>query len=89
MENELDKNPAIIFPEIIGITIIALYTPFYLYKLFQIGHYLISGLGFLMWGIGVYFTIYSLKEKNYFLAIFPMLVILGVGYLINIYTGVI
>ncbi len=87
MEDDIKNNPAIIFPEIIGTTIVAIASPFYLYKLFENGYYLISGIGIIIWSVGIYFTIYALREKNYFIALLPMLMILGCGFLIHSFIG--
>lgn len=84
---EPEKNLAFIFPEIIAVAVTAAATPYYLYKLLEKGHYVISGLGLIIWGIGVYFTIYALLKKNYILTMLPMLIILGAGYLVHSYMG--
>jgi hypothetical protein len=86
-ENEEEKPPInqpwIIFPEIIGASIVAIYAPFYLVQMFLAGHILWALLGFVGWLAGVTATVFCLKHRMYFMAIWPMLLVLGVGVLID------
>jgi len=73
----------IVFPEIIGVSAIAIYAPFYLVHMFMAGHFVWSILGFIGWSAGVTATLFCFKHRLYFAALLPMLLIPGVGLLID------
>ncbi len=73
----------VVFPEIIPVGIIAIYAPYYLAEMFSAGHVLWAILGSFGWLIGVVATYFCLKFRMYFLALIPMLLVLGVGLLVN------
>ena len=81
MKDNTKNNPAIIFPEIIGVTLAAIATPFFLFNLFEKGFITLSALGLLIWGLGIYFTFRLIRAKRYSLVWLPMLVVLGTAYL--------
>ena len=85
MKEDIKNNPAVIFPEIVGVLVTALATPYYLFGLYEKGYILVAGAGCLIWGLGVYYTIGLMRKKLYILAWFPMLLILGAGYLTHVY----
>ena len=77
------NQPWILFPEIIGATIVAIYSPFYLAKMFFAGHVLLSLLGGIGWLAGAATTAWCLKQRLYMAAFWPMFIVLGVGLLIH------
>ena len=79
----MNDNPAIVFPEIIGVAIVATYSPFYLWQIFQAGHGAVAALGAVGWAVGVTLTIALLRRKQFVLALAPMVLVLGVGLLIH------
>jgi hypothetical protein len=82
-DSPLDQ-PWIVFPEIIGATIVAVWAPIYLAKLLFAGHVVLSLAGFVGWLVGVALTVICLKERMYVLAFWPMLLLLlGVGLLVH------
>ena len=77
------NQPWIVFPEIVGATIVAIYAPFYLAKMFMAGHIALSVLGGVCWLAGVLGTVLCLKHRLYLLTLLPMLLVLGAGVIVN------
>lgn len=77
------NQPWIVFPEIIGATIVAIYAPFHLAKMFMAGHIALSFLGSVCWLAGIFGTALCLRYRLYPLTFLPMLLVLGAGVLIN------
>ncbi len=82
-KEEAHNQAWLIFPEIIPVGIIAIYSPIYLWDLFQQGHIAIAISGFLGWAGACYLTFACIRGHFYRLALLPMLGILGIGLLIN------
>jgi hypothetical protein len=84
-ENESSpiNRPWIVFPEIIGVSIVAIYAPLYLVQMFMAGHVVWSVMGLAGWAVGVATTVVCFKHRLYLLAFCPMLLMLGVGLLIH------
>ena len=77
------SQPWIVFPEIIGVTIVAVSAPIYLVGQLVAGHIALALAGFVCWLVGVVLTVVCLKKRMFVLAWWPMFVLLGVGFLIH------
>jgi hypothetical protein len=80
------NGPWILFPEVIGIAIIAIFTPYALFQMYISGKVLFSIIGFIVWSISLIYTVILIKKERYFLARLPMTGILAAGFLINYTT---
>jgi hypothetical protein len=77
------SQPWIVFPEIIGVTIVAVSAPIYLARHLVAGHIALALAGFVCWLVGVGLTVVCLRKRMFVLAFWPMLLLLGVGLLIH------
>jgi hypothetical protein len=81
-ENDLSHNALILFPEIIGVSLMAIIMPFLLVKMLRAGHLLASVAGFLVWGIALFIAVSCIRRRQYALAYLPMIVIFGLYFLV-------
>jgi hypothetical protein len=81
-EHDEQPGPWILFPEIIGTTVLALLLPLPLVHLLWSGHVLTGIGGFAVWVTGVFFTVVFLRRRQYGLACLPMLAIAGLFLII-------
>jgi len=70
-------GPWILFPEIIGISIIGLLLPLPLVHLLLAGHAFLGASGLLVWLVAVFFTVKFIRRRQYGFAYLPMGVIAG------------
>lgn len=70
-------GPWILFPEIIGISIIALLLPLPLIHLLLSGHAVLGASGFFVWLVAVCFTVRFIRRRQYGFAYLPMGIIAG------------
>ena len=77
------ESPMILFPEILGVAVMAIVTPVCLVKLFLSGHVIASIVGFVFWFTALFFTVRFIKRRQYFFAYLPMLAILGLYYFLQ------
>jgi hypothetical protein len=70
-------RPWIVFPEIIGISIIGLLLPLPLVHLLLAGHAFVGASGFLVWLVAVFFSVRFMRRRQYGFAYLPMGVIAG------------
>jgi hypothetical protein len=70
-------GPWILFPEIIGVSIIGLLLPLPLVHLLLEGHALLGASGLLVWAVAVFFTVQLIRRRQYGFACLPMGVIAG------------
>jgi hypothetical protein len=68
-------GPWILFPEIIGISIIGLLLPLPLVHLLLAGHPFLGASGLLVWLVAVFFTVQFIRRRHYGLAYLSMGVI--------------
>jgi hypothetical protein len=77
------ESPLILFPEIIGISVLALLLPLPLVHLLLSGHALAGIGGFVLWFSAVFFAVRFIRRRQYGLAYLPMLVLLLLVYIIQ------
>jgi hypothetical protein len=70
-------GPWILFPDIIGTSIIGVLLPLPLVHLLLAGHALLGALGLLVWAGAVFFTIRFIRRRQYGFACLPLGVIAG------------
>jgi hypothetical protein len=70
-------GPWILFPEIIGISIIGILLPLPLVHLLLAGHAFLAASGLLVWLVAVFFTVKFIRRPNYGFAYLLMGVIAG------------
>jgi hypothetical protein len=66
-------GPWILFPEIIGISIIALLLPLPLVHLLMAGHAFYGTAGLLIWLASTFYSVRFIRRRDYGLACLPML----------------
>ncbi len=76
-------GPWILFPEIIGISVIALLLPFPLVHMVLSGQALAGTTGFAFWLVAVFLAVRFIRRRQYGLAYLPMLVLVGLFFLIR------
>jgi hypothetical protein len=76
------RGPWTLFPEIIGISIIALLLPLPLVHMLMSGQALAGTGGFALWFAAVFLTVRFIRRRQYGLAYFPMLSIAGLFFII-------
>jgi polyferredoxin len=81
--DERRNSPLILFPEIIGVSVIALLLPLPLVHLLLSGHALAGIAGFALWFTALFFTVRFIRRRQYGLAYLPMLVLIGLFYLVQ------
>ena len=77
------RSPLILFPEIIGVSRMAILMPFLLVKMLLAGQALEAGFGFLLWAGALIFMMCCLRRRHYYLAYLPMIVIFGLYFLLQ------
>jgi glucan phosphoethanolaminetransferase (alkaline phosphatase superfamily) len=77
------ESRLILFPEIIGVSVIAVLLPFPLVHLLLSGRALAGFGGFLLWFAALFFTVRFIRRRQYGFACLPMLVLLCLFYLIQ------
>ena len=86
-DRSFPNGPWVIFPEIIGILIVAILAPFALIQMYSTGKVLLSIIGFCVWLVSIIYTSIFIKREQYFLAWLPMTGILIAGLIINYTTN--
>jgi hypothetical protein len=81
-QNDRPNGPWILFPEIIGVTVVALLLPLPLVHLLLSGHALAGIAGFALWFTALFFTVRFIRRRQYVFAYLPMLVVIGLFYII-------
>jgi hypothetical protein len=76
-------GPWILFPEIIGISVLALLLPLPLVHLLLSGHALAGIAGFALWFAALFFTGRFIRRRQYGFAYFPMLAMVGLYFMIQ------
>jgi len=69
----LGEVRGLFFPEIIGVSILALLLPLPLLHLLLSGHVLASIAGFALWFVALFFAVRFIRRRQYGFAYFPML----------------
>tara|TARA_R110002072_G_scaffold14582_8_gene60188 strand:- start:37755 stop:38033 length:279 start_codon:yes stop_codon:yes gene_type:complete len=85
-DNHFPHGPWLIFPEIIGVAVVAILAPFSLIEMYSNGKIIVPIIGFCCWLIALVYTVIFIKKGQYYLAWLPMCGILMVGLLINYTT---
>ena len=81
-QDERRESPMILFPEIIGVSIIALLLPLPLIHLLLSGHALASIAGFVLWSTALFFIVRFIRRRQYGFAYLPMLALIGLFYIV-------
>ena len=81
-QDERRESPLILFPEIIGVSIIAVLLPLPLVHLVLSGYAPAGIAGLVVWFTALVFTVRFIRRREYGLAYLPMLVIIGLFYII-------
>jgi hypothetical protein len=81
-ENEQSESPVILFPEIIGVSIVTLLAPVGLIKLLVSGHAVVGMVGFALWFVALLFTVRLIRRRQYGFALLPMMALLGLYFLL-------
>lgn len=77
------ESPIILFPEIIGVSIVALLAPVYLVKILLSGQVLAGAAGLALWSVALFFTVRFIGRRQYGFAYLPMLAMLGLYFVIQ------
>ena len=85
LQEQKDKreSPLILFPEIIGVSVIALLLPLPFVHLLLSGHAFAGIAGLALWITALCFTVRFIRRRQYGLAYLPMLVMVGLFYIIH------
>ncbi len=75
-------GPWILFPEIVGISIIGLLVPLPLVHLLLAGHALLGASGLLVWLVGVFFGVRFIRRRQYGFACLAMGIIAGLSLIV-------
>jgi polyferredoxin len=81
-QDDRRDSPWILFPEIIGVSVIAVLLPLPLVHLLLSGHALAGIAGLVVWFTALLFSVRFIRRRKYGLAYLPMLVIVGLFYII-------
>jgi hypothetical protein len=76
-------GPLILFPEIIGISILTLLLPFPLAHMLLSGRALLSIAGFALWFGALFFAVCFTRRRQYVLIYLPMLAMVGLYFIIR------
>jgi hypothetical protein len=76
-------GPLILFPEVIGISILALLLPLPLAHMLISGQVLMGILGFAAWLAALFFAVLFIRRRQYALVWLPMLVMVGLFFVIR------
>jgi hypothetical protein len=67
-----------IFPEVLGVLVVAVYLHFCFVHMPPAGQVLVGAAGFALWLAALFFAIRFMLRRKFGLAIFPMLALLGI-----------
>jgi polyferredoxin len=76
-------GPWILFPEIIGVSVVALLLPLPLVHMVLSGKALAGAVGLAFWLVAVFFAVRLIRRRQYGLAYLPMLATAGLFFLIR------
>jgi len=76
-------GPWILFPEIIGISVLALLLPLPLVHMLLSGQMLASIAGFAFWFAALFFAVRFIRRRQYGLVYFPMFAMVGLYFIIR------
>lgn len=76
-------GPWILFPEIIGVSVIGLLLPLPLIHLLFAGHAFLGTAGLLVWLAAVFFSVRFIRRRQYGLAYLPLAVIVGLFLIVH------
>lgn len=84
-DQKQNENPSswILFPEIIGISLLTLLLPLPLVHMLLSGQVFAGILGFVFWLAALFFTVRFIWLRQYRLAWLPMLLMIGLFFLIK------
>lgn len=77
------ESPIILFPEIIGVSLVALLAPAYLVRILLSGQMTAGIAGLALWFIALFFTVRFIWRRQYIFAYLPMIAMLGLYYVIQ------
>ena len=85
LEEQGDKRggPMILFPEILGLAVMAIAAPIYLIKILVSGQALVGIAGLVIWFTALLITARLIWRRQYFFAYLIMLAIFGLYYIIQ------
>ncbi len=76
-------SPWILFPEIIGVSIIALLLPLPLSHMLASGQTLAGAIGFVGWFVALFFAGRFIRRRQYGLVLLPMAAMLGFFFVVQ------
>ncbi len=76
-------GPWILFPEIIGICVLAVLLPLPLVHMLLSGQALASIVGFAFWFAALFFAVLFIRRRQYVFVFLPMLAMLGLFFIVK------
>ncbi len=70
-------GPWILFPEVIGTSVVALLLPLPLIHLIASGQVVAGGVGFVTWLAAVFFAVRFIRRRQYAFILLPLLALIG------------